>query len=209
MILGWILTALLLALLYFYGYDRRQANSYAPANAGVWAICKTSLAFLAASLGETARWTFPFSGLVLLALLVLSAGIFIFAAWRGKGLNRGRALGILCFMGASSMLALGVGWGRAGFGYKYGFFFPLFSVPILCCIYFACELNMSRRIGHFAQACLLICLCFAIWGNIPPGLARAREKHALREAFKRDLQQKISPYMLIARHRCTSGYLRA
>ena len=178
-ILGWISTALLIGFLYFRGHEKSTA--YAPASPSVWITCKTSLAVLAGSLGEeTSKWTFPFSGLAPFVLVVLSTGILIFAARRDKqGLNRGRALGLLCSMVASGMLVLGLGWGRAGLGYEHGFGYGSLSVPILCCIYLAWGLCKSRKIGHFAQACLLTCLCFVIWDSIPPASESERKPRCL------------------------------
>ncbi len=201
-IVGWLLAAFAIGLLYFRGFDRTGVRLYAPPSAGAAEALMKSLAVASCGFGEAARRTWPFSGLAMLLLIALSTGMLIVVAWRNKhGLNRSRALGLLSFLGASVMLALALGWGRPNHEFDY----PTLTLPILCCLYFSWLLHGSGRAGPLVQAGLAACMGLAVLTNMPERLRAAREEHAARDAFERDLRRGVPPYLLISRHERTLG----
>jgi hypothetical protein len=201
-ILSGVLTAFLLAALYFRGYVRTFSDSYAPPSPGVWASLVASLAFLSTGFGgDAAKVVWPFSGLAMFILLLSSAGALVRAAWSKQDQNRSRALGLLCFLGASVMLALGIGWGRGGFGVDNIFlWYQLLAVPILHCLYFVWVLRGPGRGGTVGQACMFTCLVLATCVNIPAGFETGQQRHLMTEAFERDVRDGVPPYMLVARY---------
>jgi hypothetical protein len=136
----------------------------------------------------------------MLALLALTAGNLAFVAWRGGARDRARALGLLFFLGASGMLALGVGRARAGHGFETAFRYTLLAIPILCCVYLAWEFPRSGRAGHLVRACLLAAAGLAIGVDIPRRIRAAEEEHASGLALERDIRRGMPPYGLIGRY---------
>jgi hypothetical protein len=196
----WIAAAIACVLLYFRGYNRAAANFYSPASPGVRATAEASLAVVASTLGEASILSWPASGLAMLVLLALTTANLAREAWRGDDPGRDRALGLMFFLGASGMLALGLGWGRAGLGFELGFRYTLLAIPILCCVYFAWDLPRSGRAGRLARACLLAAAGLAAWVDIPRRIRAAEQEHASGLAFERDIRRGMPPHRLIAQH---------
>jgi hypothetical protein len=196
-ILCWLMAAALISLLYFRGFDRTGARVYSPPSPGAAEAFVNGLAVASSSFGEAARRTWPLSGLAMLLLIALSAGSLIVVAWRDEqGPDRPRALALLCFLGASGMLALALGWGRPDHTFDY----PTLIFPLLCCIYFSWLLHGSGRAGRLARTALVACMGLAVLINMPGRLRAARERHAARDAFEKDLRRGMPPYRLAYRH---------
>jgi hypothetical protein len=206
-LLGWIVAAYAIVLLYFRGYDRAQASQYSPLSPSIRETIETILAVMTAGFGEAAERVWPTSGLAMLALTLLSAGALVLAAWRDRrGPDRPRALGLLFFLGASGMFVLGLGWGRAGLGNTHVFaYYSLLSAPFLCVVYLAWCLDRRGRVGRLAQMGLFALILISLAVNIPTRLHGAREEHAQSEAFERDLRRGMPPYMLLARNWTRAG----
>jgi hypothetical protein len=98
------------------------------------------------------------------------------------------------------MLAAGLGWGRAGFGYASGFTYPTLAALIPCLVYLVWEFDRSSRRGHGVQAVLFFCSTLAAGLNIPQWLAQGKADHAAHSAFERDLRGGDPPYRLVARY---------
>jgi hypothetical protein len=206
-LLAWIIAAFYIVLRYFRGYDWTRAGQYSPPSPSIWDTFKTTLAVMTAGFGEAGMRAWPVSGLGMLALTLLSVGTLGIVAWRDKrGPDRSRALGLLFFLGASGMLALGLGWGRAGMGYTFGFLYSLLTIPMLCGIYLAWGLDRRGQVGRLAQAGLFVLILISLVINIPTRLRGGREEHAQGEAFEQDLRRGMPPYMLLARNGKRMGY---
>ena len=96
----------------------------------------TAVQFLSGSFGPVAEPSWPYSGLVMLGLLLLTAGMLLRATTRARPAeDRFRALALLLFIAATICLALSIGLGRRGYGFTLRYF--LLATPVLCCIYFA------------------------------------------------------------------------
>jgi hypothetical protein len=197
-----LFTALLLMALYFVGYDKTAAHSYAPSSGDLWSTLKVSLAFSAGSFGgEAASALWPLSGLLMLILLALSVGVLVPAA-RGRSPHRSQAWGLLFFGAAFGMLALGIGYGRGATpdGTNFGFTYRQLPAPILCWLYFVWLLYGPPALRLSIHGCLFACLSLAAAFNIYTYREQEKERYTALEAFERDLQDGALPYELIARY---------
>ncbi len=155
----------------------------------------TSIQFLTMGFGPAVRAVWPFSGLGVFCLLLLSAAVLAIVV-RNQPRERNRALGLLLFLGAMASLALGLGLGRDGFEPRY----ITLSVPVWCCVYFVWELYGHRKINFSVRMLLLLITCLTLWPNTQFGLAYARDLRARLGSFERDMAAGMPSYKLINRY---------
>jgi hypothetical protein len=192
------LTAML-CLGYFIGFQSSPWNAPSP---GLLATLKTSGKFLALSLGPAAaRAWLPF--LVLVSVVLLASLGVLAVAWRRRDGERLRIAGLLAFFVAVAVLAVAVGWGRAGRVAATGRMptrYVLLAAPGLCAAYFTLLLFGQRWIRRAAPAALaaLLALLFPI--NTRIGLQRRDWFGAGMSAFERDLDLGVPSTLLSQRH---------
>ena len=168
LMLAFAIAALLLAGFYFVDY---YSPSYHPPSAGLWPSLQAALEFFSGGVGETpavAWW--PYLGLGLLA--GAAGGLLILVlVWWGHPPERLRVVGLCLFTGAMCSLALGMGWGRSGFGPGAGIAsrYVTLAAPALCALYFVWGLH-PRPEGRLAQQLLALLLVVCIWPNFRDGL---------------------------------------
>lgn len=189
----------LLVGLYYVGYQRAYWN---PPSPGLAATLKTSALFLSFGLGPATFFFWPIGHLIV-PLLSLASAIVLFRVWRDQPEERGRALGLLLFLGANVCLALGVGWGRAGLIPTDGFptRYAVMAVPTLCCIYFIWETYSPPFSRGFVPMCLFTLLCILFGPNLQRGFEWSSYYRPGMEAFERDLRAGVPPQELAAHHR--------
>jgi hypothetical protein len=201
---GWLpagaaFLATLLCAVYFIGYESSPWNEPSP---GLRATLKTSGSFLALSVGPAAATSWLLFGLVVLLILLTSLGA-LSAARRRWDDERLRIVGLLAFFAAVAVLALAVGWGRAGRAAATGRMptrYVLLAAPGLCAAYFTLLLfgkEWMRRAGPAALA-IIVTLLFPF--NTRLGLGRRDWFGAGMAAFERDLASGASPALLAQRH---------
>ncbi len=200
LILGLVSVALLLTGLYFLDYQK-PPTSIVPSSPGLWATLGTSIQFLSVSFGLAAAEFWPFSGLGLLSLLLVTAG-FLVVVWYTQPGERVRALGFLLFLGAMISLALGIGWGRSGFGDFAGFAprYVLSAAPVSCCIYFVWGIYGPLTIRYFAQMCLFILMFLLFYPNTFLALEYGKDYGRRIQEFERDLLARTPPSILAERY---------
>jgi hypothetical protein len=146
-----------------------------------------------------AWWLF---GLMATAALVASL-VALVHALRSLREERTRVLGLLAFFTAFGVLAVALGWGRAGRVAETGRMSPryaLLAAPLFCAAYFALLLygtGWLRRTGPVALA-LTAALLFPL--NSREGLKRRDWFGAGMVAFEQDLASGASIETLAARH---------
>ena len=131
---GLMSAALLLVALYFVGYQE-PAHHLPALHSGTSLIrfirscLSTTGQFLSGGFGPAAEPSWPYSGLVMLGLLLLTTGMLLRAAKRARAAeDRFRALALLLFIAATICLALSVGLGRQGYGFTLRYF--LLATPV-------------------------------------------------------------------------------
>jgi hypothetical protein len=194
------LAAMLFAfvIVYFVGFTR-SADHLAP---GPWAVLVTATQFLATSLGMgVATNIWPASG-----ILVLLGCVWSFAQLTRviveRPEERVRALGFLAFLGAMLLLALGIGWGRAGFGADAGLQdrYVTLAVPLVCLFYLQGVIYSRPIVWRHAQRVLLVLACVLLVVNCRKGWYYGQTFHGLFARLESDMRAGIPPEALAVRH---------
>ncbi len=194
--------AALLCGVYFIGYQPSPWNEPSP---GPGATLATAGKFLAQSVGPAAVKSWLLFGTVV-SLVLLGGLAALLAAWRKTGdeeSERVRIAGLVAFLVAAGMLALAVGWGRAGHVVATGRIatrYVLLGAPGLCAAYFALLLYGKGRLGRAAPAGLALLVALLFPGNTRIGFERRDWFGAGLTAFERDLAAGDSPEALAQRH---------
>jgi hypothetical protein len=201
---GWVpagaaLLATLLCAVYFIGYESSPWNVPSPS---LRATLETTDKFLALSVGPAAAKAWLLFGVVVPLILLTSLGVLAAARRRWED-ERLRIVGLLAFLAAFALLALAVGWGRAGRAAATGRMptrYVLLAAPGLCAAYFTLLLfgtEWMRRAGPAALA-LLVALLFPF--NTRVGMGRRDWFGAGMAGFERDLASGASSALLARRH---------
>jgi hypothetical protein len=196
--IGAALAAVVLCVVYFSGYQASPWNESSP---GLAATLATTGKFLALSVGPAAAngWLIC-GGLVGLTFLV-SLGLLI-TSYRDQPSERLRIIGLLAFFTAALVLALAVGWGRAGRAAETGRMptrYVLLAAPGLCAAYFTALLYGRSWIrGLPAALAALLALLFPL--NTRVGWERRAWFGAGFASFERDLEADMPRSLLARRH---------
>ncbi|HEX3236588.1 MAG TPA: hypothetical protein VHR41_20515 [Gemmatimonadales bacterium] len=191
--------AVLLCAVYFIGY---QASPWNQASPGLGATLATTGKFLALSLGPAASKRWLLCGSIAVPLLLLSLGLLI-AAYRQQREERLRILGMLAFFLAAAVLALAVGWGRAGRAAATGRMptrYVLLAAPGLCAVYFTALLYGTAWTRRMLPAALAVGLALLFPFNTRVGFERRAWFQAGFESFERDLVAETPAEPLARRH---------
>lgn len=191
--------AFLLCAAYLVGYQSSPWNAPSP---GLRATLETTGKFLALSVGPAAAKSWLLFGVVVPVILLTSLGVLGAARPRWDD-ERIRMVGLLAFFTAIAVLALAVGWGRAGRAAETGRMstrYVLLAAPGLCAAYFTLLIygkDWMRRAGPAALAILLL-LLFPF--NTLVGLDRREWFGDGMATFERDLASGTSATLLAQRH---------
>jgi hypothetical protein len=160
--------ALGLTVFYFVGY---RPASYSPPSPGLGATLATTVKILALGWGPFVSYCWLLSGMFVLLLLSLSAGIVVLGILRNKGLERHQALGILLLLGNMVLFALVVGHGRAGRVPISGLpiRYVIFTVPIPCAVFLLTELYGVPKPREIMQRGLLVVMLLILPLNTVSG----------------------------------------
>ena len=204
MIWGLMSAALLLVALYSVGYQE-PAHHLPALHSGsslirfIRSCLSTTGQFLSGGFGPAAEPSWPYSGLVMLGLLLLTTGMLLRAAKRARAAeDRFRASALLLFIVATTCLALSAGLGRQGYGFTLRYF--LLATPALCCVYFAWVAYGSRTARCLVQTSMLVVIGLASPLNYETGLKYARIYHTNMQSFREDLLARQPISLLLARH---------
>ena len=129
--------------------------------------------------------------------LAIGASLLIRAIWK-QPVERARALGILCWLGALGSMALAVGWGRAG--HALAARYSTLAAPALCALYFAAQLYAGPPWRRVLQYTLLVLTAGMLWRNTTLGLEYARGLRAKADGFEADLLSGLPPMVLADRY---------
>jgi hypothetical protein len=189
---------LLLSVLYFRGYSPPRHHA---APGGFQAASRTTVQFLAMSLGRPGAILWPLSGMLVVGLIAGSAAVLAWA-WFRKPAQRARVLGLACALAAAVSLAAGTGWGRSGEAATAGLQprYTTLAVPALFAGYFAFACYGPGPTRQFVPMVLLAGSCLLAWPNTEDGWSAGRNKGAQAEAFDRDLASGTPLFRLVRRY---------
>lgn len=191
--------ALLLCAVYFVGYEASPWNQASP---GPGATLATTGKFLALSLGPVAAKGWLVCGAAAVAVYLIALGLLAVAYRRDRD-ERLRILGLLAFFAAAIVLALAVGWGRAGRAAATGRMpsrYVLLAAPGLCAAYFTALLFGRGWLGRAFPVVLAAGLALLFPLNTWIGFERRAWFGAGFAAFERDLAAGASKKVLADRH---------
>jgi hypothetical protein len=191
--------AVLLCAVYFAGYEASPWNQASP---GRGATLATAGKFLALSLGPVAAKGWLVCGGAAMVVFVIALGLLA-AAYRRDRDERLRILGLLAFLAAALVLALAVGWGRAGRAAATGRMptrYVLLAAPGLCAAYFTALLYGRGWLRGAFPAALAAGLALLFPLNTWIGFERRAWFGAGFAAFERDLAAGASKEVLADRH---------
>jgi hypothetical protein len=188
--------------LYFVGYHPPSM----PSRKGATECLHIALEFLSCGLGRpltlaNENWWFLWAGAIVgcTAMWTLACA----RAWFRQPPERCRAFGLACFLGAIVGLAIGLGWGRSGFGVGTGYSrrYITLAAPLVCCGYFVALLYLRPVWSRLFQAGLLAAALLMLYPNTVRGLREARALHDNKVAhFLADLRAGHPPMVLSERY---------
>jgi hypothetical protein len=199
MLIGSATITLIIVGVYFIGYVRPTWN---PPSPGFKATLVTAAKFLALGLGPVAAKSWKLS--ILFSFIVLLSSIWI--ALRGilysKGLEQYRALILCLFFGNLVLVAIAMGWGRAGLVPTVGLpiRYVLLTVPAFCSTFFIWELYGSKRSRNIMQTSLLIIMAVLIPYNTMMGFGWRNWYLTGMNAIEKDLSQHTQRSLLAKHH---------
>jgi hypothetical protein len=144
----------------------------------------------------------PLSGLLIVALLCVTAGLVISVANRHAGIRDALVPYAAVAVGVIG-LAVGIGWGRSGFGPLAGFAvrYGIFMLPLMAAVYLI-WLQVGGRIGSSLVPMTLFTIgCLFLTQHFRTGLSEGRLFAAQMRAFAEDLYAGGSPSDIAHRHR--------
>ena len=200
---GLAFAALLLLVFYFVGYKVPPGTAAGLAVPAVTltAALETSAQVLAISLGPAVKPYWNLAAVALLLLLLTTIAV-LGSTVIGNPLERGRAVRLLLFLGATSSLLIAVGWARAGLGEEYvlsGIYLNM-ALPGLCCAYFSWVLYGRSPIRWLPPILFLIATCIVFWPNVAIGLQTGRYFRTIGKTLDEDIRQGVPPFALVLRH---------
>ena len=196
---GAAIAAIVLCGIYFVGYESSPWNEPSP---GLRAALETTGKFVALAVGPAAAnsWLL-FGGLVL--FILLGCLVALFAARQSWTDQQIRLAGLLAFFASFAVLALAVGWGRAGRAAATGRMptrYVLLAAPVLCAAYFTLLLYGKERMQRIGPAALALLIAVLLPFNTHIGLQRRQWFHTGMVAFERDLAAGALTTVLARRH---------
>ena len=188
-----------LVIVYLAGLTRPPQHPLPP---GPWAVFVTAAEFLATSLGTgiaTKLW--PLSGVLVLIGCGCSFAQLVWVIVR-RPMERVRALGLLAFLGAMLLLAVGIGWGRAGLGPGAGLEdrYVTLAMPLICLFYLQGVLYCSPVAWRHLRRVLLLLICVFLVVNCRRGLQYGQMFRGLFARLESDMRAGIPPEALAVRH---------
>lgn len=192
LIFGLTMTALLLVVVYLIGFE---PVPYHPSTPGVLWTLGSSIKFFTIGFGPAATALWPFSGMGVLFLVLLSMGILIIAV-RRQPRERHRALGLFFFLSAMGSLALAIGSSRDGFLPRY----VTLAVPTMCCTYLVYDIYSPLRLNAILRAGLFTIASIALWPNTQFGVDYGANLRDQLGSFERDMVAGVPSHMLINRY---------
>jgi len=201
---GWVLISgavltVIVVVLYFVDF------TYAPGENKTrdpLRILEVALKFLSLSAGHFGRDQYPWSIVLILAIVAIGAGLCV-QRLRFVAPERLRAGGVLMVMGATAFLALGIGHGRGGGDPSAGFAVRYIGLPapILCAAYFAVLLYGGMFTSAIVRGVLVLgmtaCLIF-VEDSYAHGYGRIRRD--LAAAMQRDIRAGTSSIEVFNRY---------
>lgn len=183
--------------LYFQGFEKPTAT---PPNPGLWHSLRTGIQFCCMGFGYAALKYWRWLGWPAVAVVLLSLAVLV-AAWR-RAPERLRASGLLVILAGIAGTAVGVAWGRSGFGYGAGLQMRYVTLVALapCCLYYIWDVCGPTALAPWARAGFLGLAAAIMLFNVQGPLKRAKDRGETLQALERDGRAGVPVYLLARRY---------
>jgi hypothetical protein len=190
--------AVVLLLLYFRGYESPKHHAAAGAPA---AALRTAVQFLGMGLGEPGATLWPWSGLIVVGLL-LTAVLVQVVAWVRRPEERGQIEGFVWVLGATVCLALGTGWGRSGEDALAGLQprYVTLAAPALLTAYLTFARYGPGLVRSLLPLCMMAGALVLLWPNTLEAWQAGSKAGAKAQAFDREVAAGTPLFRLVRRH---------
>jgi hypothetical protein len=188
----------ILMLFYFRGYS---APKHHAAPGGLGTALQATVQFLGMGLGEPGKSLWPWSGLLVVALLAGSM-LVLLRSWILDPVERFRIEGLACVLLAVVSLALASGWGRSGEDVRAGLQprYTTLALPALLGAYFAFTRYGSGVTRRLLPMILLAGWLVLLWPNTHEAWEAGRGTLAQCSGFDRDLAAGTPLFRLVRRY---------
>lgn len=188
---------------YFWNF-RREGVQSPYVSLAAWG--RASLEYLTMGFGQGTKRFWPVSGLGVLALGGLAAGLLAHRVFRPEIAEGSRLAAVFGLLGLASPVAgaAAVGLGRqlqGGLVERYS----LYAAPFACVAYAIFARYGPNRIGKFLQNALCLLACAGLFFGFSNGLALAKSKKEREKEFFQDIRAGLPMTAIVARHAATFG----
>lgn len=172
-----------------------------PHSTGIAASLHIALEVLSLGWGWVGQMTWPASG-ILMGTFIFSSAALILLAMRSRPDERDRLMTFAAVAAGMIALALGIGWGRSGFGPLAGFAvrYAIFMLPLMAAGYLLWVRHGGRLCGSLVPMGMFTMAALFLTQHCRTGLTEGRDNAAAMAAFASDLHADLSPDELARKH---------
>jgi hypothetical protein len=180
---------------------------YHPVSPGLWPTALAAAQFLTMAFGLEGKALWHPAGYMVFLLFGLSGLVLVFS-WISRPEERRRTQALLFFAAGLGCLALGVGWGRSGFGEEAALEprYVTIAAPFLCGVYLIWSVQPGRA-AQVACGLLSLSLCAALPFNMNHGFNAGKVSCYRADMFLRDLRDEMG-IMGLAKKYSEKGFLQ-
>lgn len=183
---------------YFRNYASPEDH---PHSTGIVASLKIALEVLSLGWGWVGQMTWPASGL-LMTMFIAASAVLILIAIRSQANERERLLTFAAVAAGCITMALGIGWGRSGFGPVAGFAvrYGILMLPLMAAGYLMWVRHGGRLCGSLVPMGMFTIAVLFLTQHCRTGIAEGRDSAAAMQAFANDLRAGMSSEELARNH---------
>jgi hypothetical protein len=167
---------------------------------------KSALQFLALSFGPSAQSWWPWSGVLILTMTVLTLTQLVRVALvqRAEGW---RACALIGTIGGVLAAALAVGWSRGGAGTGFAHRYVILAVPLPCALVLTWSLYLQPRLARHASGIFALVLALSLVSNSQAGLRIGRHRRVVHDRLVQGVERGLSTRQLARQHwkQCASS----
>lgn len=188
---------------YFWNF-RREGVQSPFVSVGAWAAA--SLQYLTTGFGPGMKRFWPVSGLAVVLLGTLAAGVLAHRIFRPAGSEASRMVPLLALLAFASPVvgAVAVGLGRqlqGGLVGRYG----LYAAPFACVVYAVFAKYGPRRLAQLVQNGLCFFACAGLFFGFSNGLALAKQRKEREKELRENIRSGLPMTAIVAQHAAAWG----
>lgn len=200
-LIAWTGVAISLAIVGLYFVDYHRPGDHPP-SAGVLPSVAIAGQFLSLGWGWIAQMIWPASGVFTAAFLAASTILIGTVSARRRESADGSLVAILAMAAGTVTLALGIGWGRSGFGPMAGFAdrYALIAFPVVGAGYLLWVRHGGRLFNSLVPMAMLSVALLSLTQHGRTGWSEGRMTKEFMDVFASDLATGKSPTQIATDH---------